>query len=154
MLTPYWILLLNHSLTYKVLFHASPLLPESLHHRPHPLHALAGVLVGAAAFEGDDAVPAVLVQERHAGADVVGVDAAADGDLGAADAGFLAAHGGRQRRADILNVAMADVGAQGFEVIQRVVAGDEGVARVEVAPEVFRLEVLEEAVHEVRSAER
>src|ERR1035441_905187 len=125
------------------------LLPESLHHGAHPLDALARVLVGAAAFEGDYAVPAMLVQVGHAGADVVGVDAAADGDLGAADAGFLAAHGGRQRRADILDVAMADVGAQGFEVIERVVAGDEGVAGVEVALEVFGLEVLEEVVHEL-----
>src|ERR1035441_5426506 len=47
------------------------------------------------ATTGDDAVPAVLVQEGHAGADVIGVTAAADGDLGAADAGLLAAHGRR-----------------------------------------------------------
>src|ERR1035441_11046208 len=46
------------------------LLPESLHHPPHPLDALTRVLIGATAFEGDDAVPAVLVQEGHAGADV------------------------------------------------------------------------------------
>src|ERR1035438_4517490 len=95
--------------------HPLCLLPQSLHHALHPLDALTCVLFGAAAFEGDDAVPAVLVQVGHAGADVVGVDAAADGDLGTADAGFLAAHGGRQRRADILNVAMADVGAQGLD---------------------------------------
>src|ERR1039458_2839371 len=131
--------------------HASTprLLPQPLHHGAHPLDALARVLFGAAAFEGDDAVPALLVQVGHAGADVVGVDAAADINLRAADAGFLAAHGGRQRRADILDVAMADVGAQGFEVIERVVAGDESVPGVEVALQVFGLEVLEEVVHEL-----
>ena len=84
------------------------------------------------------------MQVGHAGADVVGVDAAADGDLGAADAGFLAAHRGRQRRADVLDVAVADVLAERLEIVQRVVAGDEGVAGVEVAAQIFGVEMLEE----------
>src|ERR1035437_11106903 len=107
--------------------------PQSLHDAAHPFHALARVLVGAMACDGCHAIPAALGLVCHAVADIIRVDAAADGDLRAADAGFLATHRGRQGGADVFDVAMADVFAEGFEVVERVVAGDERVAGVEVA---------------------
>ena len=61
-----------------------------------------------------------------------------------ADAGLLAAHGRRQVGADILDVQVRDVRPQGLQVLQRVVAGDEGVAGVEVAAQILGIEVLEQ----------
>src|ERR1035441_3261943 len=70
---------------YQSLDHVSrsllPFLPQSFHHPTHPFDALARVLIRAAAFEGDHAVPADLAQILHAGADVVRVDASTDIDL-------------------------------------------------------------------------
>src|SRR5271157_1697165 len=50
------------------------------HDLAHPLDAFLGVLVGAAALQRHDAIPAGLVEVGHAGPDVVGIDAAADGN--------------------------------------------------------------------------
>jgi hypothetical protein len=46
------------------------------------------------------------VQVLDALADVIGVDTPAYRDLGTADAGFLAADGGGERRADIFDMAV------------------------------------------------
>ncbi len=94
------------------------------HDPPEEFHALADVVVRAVAFEGDHAVPAGLLEVVQAFADVVRVDAAADGHLAARDARILAAHGGGQPGAHVLDVAVGDPGAQGLQVLQRVVPGD------------------------------
>ena len=105
---------------------------------PQERHALADVVVGPVTLDREDAVPLGLAEVGDALLDVLGVDPAADGDFAARDAGLLAADRRRQARADVLDVGVGKVLAEPLEVLQRVEAGDERVAGVEVEAEVVR----------------
>ena len=78
----------------------------------------------------------VRLEELDAFLNVLGIAAAAERDLAGGDAGLLAASRRRQLGRHVLDVAMGQVLAESLEVLERIVARDEGVAGVEVEPEV------------------
>ena len=98
------------------------------------------------------AVPAGFLQITDHGPDVLGVRSAADRHFRGADARLFAAGRGGQGRRDVLDVAVRKVLAQGLAELQRVLASDERIARVEVEAEVRRVEVFEQPRHEVEVA--
>jgi hypothetical protein len=106
------------------------------------------VFVRAMTFNGDDAIPLSFLQMLHATSDVLRVDPAADRNDGAANAGFFTTRGGSQIGADILNMAMGDVGPEGLQVIERIMAGDERVAGIEIDSQVLGIEMTEQPLHE------
>ena len=127
-------------------FNAPPLLTAT---RGEEFHALANVVVLAGALDRKDAVPLGFAQVGDAGADVRRVHTLADRHLAATNARLLASHGRRQGRADVLDVDVAKIAAKSLQVFQRIATGNEGVAGIEVQPEVFGVKMGKQAIHEI-----
>lgn len=98
------------------------------------LDALPSVLVRAEAFEREHALPFRLFEVVDAPRDVLGVEATADGLFAAGYTGFLTVNDGGHPRTDVFDVAVRNVGEERLQVFERIVAGNERVAGIEIAP--------------------
>ena len=95
------------------------------------------------AFDFQNSVKVRLLKILDACGDVGSVDSLPNGHHRGGDTGLLASHRISQTLAHILHVQVVNVLAYAFKEGERVVAGDESVASVEIDPYILRLERLD-----------